>query len=225
MPSSLRVMLVGATGLVGGHCLTQLLADDTFTEVVVPSRRALPLEHPKLTVQILDFAKLREHPELFQVDMVICCLGTTRRKAGSRSAFRQVDYGYTRDVAELAMQQRVRCFILVSALGANSQSTFFYNRIKGRAEWAVRTLSFRTVHLVRPSLLLGKRRERRRREGLARWWLRLLSPVLLGPLRRFRPVEAERVAGLLVHLARSEELGQHVHYPSQHNGAVRERRG
>ena len=160
-PAGIRVVLAGATGLVGGHCLTQLLADDSLAQVTVIARRTLQLTHPKLTVQVVDFDHLREQARLPKADAVLCSLGTTHRAAGSPEAFAKVDHIYVAELARLAAAQGIPRFILVSAVGADPASPVFYQRVKGRAEAAVSDMHFKAVHLLRPALLLGAHPEPR----------------------------------------------------------------
>ncbi len=210
--AGIRVLLAGATGLVGGHCLSALLADDAFSQVMVFSRRPLAQSHPKLTVQTLDFDRLRDHAGLVQADAVLCCLGTTHRAAGSPEAFAKVDHIYVAELARLAAARGAAKFILVSAVGADSDSPVFYYRVKGRAEAAVSELHFKAVHLLRPSLLLGEHPEPRPAED----WSKKLAPFwslfAWGPFSRYRPVPAEEVAARMVELAKSAAEGTHIHY-------------
>ena len=210
--AGIRVLLAGATGLVGGHCLSALLADDAFSQVTVFSRRPLTQTHPKLTVQILDFERLRDYTGLVQTDAVLCCLGTTHRAAGSPEAFAKVDHIYVAEPARLAAARGASRFILVSAVGADPASPVFYHRVKGRAEAAVSELHFKAVHLLRPSLLLGEHPEPRPAED----WSKKLAPFwslfAWGPLSRYRLVPAEVVAARMVELAKGTEEGVHIHY-------------
>jgi uncharacterized protein YbjT (DUF2867 family) len=151
---------------------------------------------------------------LCQVDTVFCCLGTTLKDAGTRAAFEKVDYGYVRQLAELAAAGGASKFLLVSAFGAHPRSPVFYSRVKGRAEAAVGHLPFRSVYILRPSMLLGPRHEPRRNEELLVPVAKMAKPLLLGPLRRLRPVAAETVAAMMVELARGDAPGIHIHYPS-----------
>jgi uncharacterized protein YbjT (DUF2867 family) len=200
-------LVLGATGLVGGHCVDLLLAERTYGSVRVVGRRALARDHPKFEQHVLDLGRMRERPELFRVDDVFCCLGTTIRKAGSPEAFRQVDVEYPATAAALALDAGADQFLLVSSVGADATSRIFYNRSKGETEVGVRRLPFRAVWIVRPSLLLGKREEVRPLERLAEVILRPLTPLMRGPLERYRPVEASLVAAAMVTLALSEGTG------------------
>lgn len=208
----IRALLVGATGLVGGHCLGELLYDNDFSAVTVLARRPLEWIPPKLTVHVVDFDHLSDFAEAFNVDVVLCCLGTTHRAAGSPEAFVKVDHIYVAELARLAAARGAQRFVLVSAVGADPNSPVFYNRIKGRAEAAVSELPFKAVHILRPSLLLGQRWEPRAAEDLGKQFAPLWSWFLWGPLGRYRPVPAETVAARMVELAKSDQEGLHIHY-------------
>lgn len=209
MPSR-SALVLGATGLVGGHCLDLLLEDPAYTQVTVLARRALPREHPKLRQEVVDFDRLSEHADLVRADHVFCALGTTIRVAGSQEAFCRVDLEYPRRVAEIASANRAECFLLVSAMGADPGSRFFYNRVKGEAEEAVQSYPFPSVVILRPSLLLGERSERRLGERVAQGVMGPLSFLLLGPLRKYRPVEARAVARAMVRLANDGGRGVRI---------------
>jgi uncharacterized protein YbjT (DUF2867 family) len=208
----IRALLVGATGLVGGHCLGELLYDNDFSAVTVLTRRPLEWIPPKLTVHVVDFDHLSDFAGAFNVDVVLCCLGTTHRAAGSPEAFVKVDHIYVAELARLAAARGAQRFVLVSAVGADPNSPVFYNRIKGRAEAAVSELPFKAVHILRPSLLLGQRWEPRAAEDLGKQFASLWSWFLWGPLGRYRPVPAETVAARMVELAKSDQEGLHIHY-------------
>ena len=203
-------LVLGATGLVGGHCLELLLADDAWTRVTVIARRPSGRTNPKLVERVADFDRLDEQGDAFAADDVFCCLGTTIRKAGSQDAFRRVDHGYVVRAAELARKQRARQFLLVSALGADPGSRVFYNRVKGEAERDVSTQAFEGVALLRPSLLMGERAEHRRGEALAQKAAPILSPLLLGPFRKYRAVHGRTVARAMLRLAKEPVAGVRV---------------
>ena len=200
-PAGLRVVLAGATGLVGGHCLTRLLADGDVAQVTVIARRAPQPTDPKLTVQIVDFDHLREQARLPEADAVLCSLGTTHLAAGSPEAFAKVDHIYVAELARLAAARGIPRFILVSAVGADPASPVFYHRVKGRAEAAVGEL-----------LLLGEHPEPRPVED----WSKKLAPFWAifawGPFSHYRPTPAETVAARMVELAKSDQYGVQIHY-------------
>lgn len=199
------VLVLGATGLVGRECLRLLLDDPTVAHVVALARRPFPddVTSPKLRVAIVDFDRLVVCGELFAVDQVFCALGTTIKQAGSQDAFRRVDFEYPLAAAKLGVEHGARHFLLVSALGASAQSRIFYNRVKGQLEDALRTLPYRSVTIVRPSLLLGERSEFRLGEAIAKriGWL---APG------KYRPVTAKLVAEALVSAARDDVPGMRI---------------
>lgn len=203
-------LLLGATGLVGGHVLDQLLADPAYRRVTVLGRRPLARMDPKLDQRTADFDRLDEHAISFAVDHVFCCLGTTIAAAGSQEAFRRVDHDYVVESARLAAEHGARRYLLVTAAGANARSRIFYNRVKGQAEDAVRALPLESVVILRPSLLLGEREQERRSEALAQRVMPALNRVMVGPLRRYRPIQAATVARAMVRLAREAPGGVRV---------------
>lgn len=205
-PHTNRIALVaGATGLVGRECLRLLANDDNVEEARALARRPLPpeLAWPRVRECRMNFDHLHAHATQFQVDWVFCALGTTMHKAGSREAFRRVDYDYPLAIAKAALEHGASHFLLVSAIGANPGSRFFYNRVKGELEEAVRSLGYPSVTIARPSLLLGKRNERRPGEELARRVGWLLPP-------RWRPVPASQVASALVRAAHAPVFGVRI---------------
>lgn len=209
------VLLAGATGLVGQQALRQLLADPWVQEVRVLVRRdmtpaqllgdaaATQQGQHKLRVCVANFERLEAQAGWFAVDWVFCALGTTIRQAGSQAAFRQVDFSYPLQIAQLAKAQGARCFMLVSALGANARSRVFYSRVKGELEEAIGSIGFDHVAIARPSLLAGDRTEFRLGERIG---------LLLGPLipERYKPVQAHQVAAGLISSAKSGEPGSRV---------------
>lgn len=202
-------LLLGATGLVGGECLSLLLEEPRYATVFAPSRRPLGA-HPKLVGQSVDF----ETPPVLPAELaggdVFCCLGTTIAKAGSPASFRRVDYDYVLALARRASERGMRQFVLVSSLGADPRSKLLYPRVKGEAERDIAALPFESVHLLRPSLLLGKRGESRPAEAAVQALAPLLSWVLVGPLRKYRPIGAVVVAKAMLRLAAQAAPGVQI---------------
>lgn len=210
MSAGRSAVLLGATGLVGGRCLELLLADATYARVTVVGRRALPREHPKLEQRVVDFERLDGEADAFAGDDVFCCLGTTIRAAGSQEAFRRVDHDYPLAAARLASARGAKRFLLVTAMGADAGSRIFYNRVKGEVEAGVSALPFEGVALLRPSLILGERADRRPAEALAQRLAPALNPLLLGPLRKYRAIDAAAIARAMVRLAKEDFRGVRV---------------
>jgi len=205
-----RALVLGATGLVGGYCLKELLNSDEYGEIIVLARRSLPIEHKKLTVAVINFDQYALSTDRLEVDCVFCCLGTTIKKAGSRSAFRKVDYNYPLDFAVAVKAVGNPTFVIVTALGANNKSRIFYNRVKGEVEEALARLRFKSLIILRPSLLLGDREEVRFGEKLGTIIMPLIQPLFIGALKKYRPVSAEAVARAMVLYAGLNPTGIHI---------------
>ena len=204
-------LLVGATGLVGSHLLPRLLEDPRYARVVVLARRGLGVEHPKLDARTVEFHHLQETPELLRADDVYCCLGTTKKKAGSKANFKQVDLDYVETVARLARAAGAEQFLLVSSVDADPEAKTFYLRIKGLAEEAVDHLGYPRLHIFRPSLLLGRRRDHRALERLGQITAPLWNLFFLGNSRRYRGIAASRVADSMVAAAHRGSPGRTVY--------------
>lgn len=202
----MKLLVAGATGLVGGHVLAQALTDPRIDAVVAPARRALPA-HPKLLAPTVDFEALPEDAPWWRADAAISALGTTIRKAGSQEAFRRVDHGYQLAVARLAGRHGTPAFVLNSALGADPASRIFYNRVKGELERDLAGLDFASLTFVRPGLIGGERREVRPAERAALVLLSILGPVLP---RAWRINPAGRIAAALIEAAIAARPGTHV---------------
>ncbi|MGA6179624.1 NAD-dependent dehydratase [Stenotrophomonas sp. NPDC077421] len=203
----MKVMLAGATGLVGGQVLLQLLDDARCDAVVAPTRRPLEQSDPVLVNPVVDFERLPVDADWWAVDAVICALGTTIKQAGSSEAFARVDHDYPLQVATLAQAHGAHAFVLNSAMGADAGSRFFYNRVKGRLEQDLRGLGYPSLTLVRPGLIGGERAERRAGEHLASIVLGALGPVLP---RGWRINPAHTIAGEMLEAALSPRPGVHV---------------
>jgi uncharacterized protein YbjT (DUF2867 family) len=202
-------LLVGATGLVGGQLLTKLLHSPYYSKVTVLTRRALGIRNTKLNEVIFDF----DAPDasMIKADDIFCCLGTTIKKAGSREAFKKVDFEYPLRTAKHAKLNGATKYLIVTAMGADPKSSIFYNRVKGEIEQALRELHFPSLHILQPSLLLGERQEARLGEKTGEVLMTLLKPLMLGPLKKYRAIDSEKVANAMLALAKKPEEGVFVH--------------
>ena len=201
-----RLLLAGATGLVGEAALHRALASPRVRQVVAPTRRPLAA-HPKLFNPVVDFDALPADAEWWRVDAVACALGTTIRDAGSQQAFRRVDHDYPLAIARHAHAHGATTFALVSALGADAGSRVFYSRTKGEVEAAISGVGFASLTLLRPGLLGGARKQQRGGERLALRVMGALDRVLPA---RYRIVPAERVAEALLQAALDAPPGRHI---------------
>lgn len=205
MPAKTAI-LIGATGLVGSHCLQQLLASPAYGRVIAVSRRPIALQHEKLQrLEVGSFDNLGQALQGVRAYDAFCCLGTTIRQAGTKAEFHKVDYGYALEFAHRMRRNGARHFLLVSALGAQANSPVFYNRVKGLLEKEVAALGFARTSVFRPSLLLGPRAEQRRAEALGLRLSQWVTPLMVGPLRDLHPVSGAEVAAAMVACAQVKE--------------------
>lgn len=209
--SEKSALIAGATGLTGKELVKILLDQPAYDKITVLVRRPLDIEHPKLEQVKVDFNKLEDYKKFFEVDDVFCCLGTTIKKAGSQNAFRKVDYEFPATLGTLAKAAGVEKFLVISAMGADSRSNIFYNRVKGQLEDRLKKLELPALHIFRPSLLLGDRKEFRLGEKAASVIAPVLSPLLRGGMKKYRPIQAEQVARAMYAAAQSDSSGVAVH--------------
>lgn len=207
-----RALVFGSTGLVGSRLVEALLRDQGVAHVVTPVRR-LPLAPQPARVEALlvRFDELEAVAGSWAADQVFLCLGSTMKKAGSREAFRRVDLDYTIGAARIARSVGAEDAFLVSSTGADPSARSFYLRVKGEAENALREIPFHSVHVFRPSILTGQRHESRPAERAGIVLGGLMAPVMVGRLRRYRPVPAEAVARSMAVTAADPPEGYHVH--------------
>ena len=198
-------LIAGASGLTGSSLLKLILESEIYDQVKILVRKPLDKEHPALEQIIYDYEKPK--PEWLRADHVYCCLGTTIKKAGSKEAFRRVDHDYPLELARSAHHNGTTKFALVSAVGANSRSMFFYNRVKGQLEQDIRTIPFEALYIMQPSMLLGPRKERRLGEELGKTLMKPLSFLLPANMK---PVQASRVAAAMVEHMNGAGTGVHV---------------
>jgi uncharacterized protein YbjT (DUF2867 family) len=217
--AGLTAIVAGATGLVGGECLRQLLAERRYARVIAVVRRELgpAVTHGKLRVVVTDFDRLDAVQAQLRGDHAFCALGTTIRKAGSQARFRVVDHDYPLRFAEIVRANGAKHFSIVSALGASRSSSFFYSRVKGEVEDSLRKMDWPSLAILRPSVIAGERAESRPLERLGEQLLRLAPAT-------WRPVQARDIAAAMVATALREPRGVTViesrRIPSIAHGAV-----
>ena len=207
-----RAAILGASGLVGGHCLAAILERPQFGSVTALNRRELQVRnHPKLMPRVVDLWKLSPQ-DFFGVTDLFCATGTTIAKAGSQQEFRRIDYELPLHIAQIAANSGVQRLVLVSSVGANPDSTNFYLRTKGELERDLGQLGFQGLYIFRPSLLLGKRREVRLLEMIAMRFAPALDLVLWGTLKRYRAIPARIVGRAMVATAEEAKPGTFVYH-------------
>ncbi len=208
-------LIAGSTGLIGNELTKLLLKDDYYGKVKVAGRNNPGIEHPKLESIIINFDSLPDYKEQLLANDVFCCLGTTMKKAKSREAFYKVDYTFPFELAKVAESFSAEQFLLVTAMGASKNSRIYYNSVKGQVEESISAMEFESIHIFRPSLLLGKRQELRLGESIGQIIARLIDPVMVGPLNKYRAVKASAVANAMLSIAKAGEKGVYYYENDQ----------
>jgi uncharacterized protein YbjT (DUF2867 family) len=210
----LTAVVLGATGLIGEQLVQQLLNDPAFSKVRILVRRPVQLSHPKLEVQLTDFGNLVEYQKkLGQGDCIFCCIGTTNKKVkGDKNLYRTIDYDIPVNAGTIGKVAGFAKYLLVSSVGANAASATFYLRLKGEVEQPLSAMNFRSFHVFRPSMLVGKRKEVRPGEIAGMAIMKVLSLLLVGGLKKYRAIEASTVARAMVVAAKADDEGMIVHH-------------
>lgn len=202
-------LIVGSTGLVGGHLLRMLLEEEAYRQVTALVRRPLEITHPRLNTVICELDRPETYAAHVPVDDVFCCLGTTIRKAGSQEAFRKVDYEYPVAVARAS---RAGQYLIVTAVGGDAKSSIFYNRVKGEVEAALQQMAFpRGLKIFRPSMILGDRDESRPAERVVKAIMGSTAGLFVGGLKRYRAIDAKVIARAMVNAALREPDGTQIY--------------
>ena len=191
-------LLFGSSGLVGGHLLNQLIKDTNYSKIKLFVRSIPEISDPKVEIIKTDFNNLQNHKEDIKGDDCFFCIGTTKQNSPNKDEYRRIELDVPKEIAQIAKSNLVKSFIFVSALYANSKSSGDYVRFKGLVEEELKELNFPKLGIMRPSFLMGDRKEKRVGEKIGIFVFKLLSPLLLGPLKKMRPIHSETVAKAMI---------------------------
>lgn len=200
-------LLAGSTGLIGNQLLRLLLEAPQYDKVIALTRREITA-HPKLVQVKVELENIAEKVGSLVADDIFCCLGTTMEKAGSKEEFYKVDFEYPHLLAKATHLNGARQYMLTSSLGANKKSSFYYNKVKGEIEEAVCAIGFETVHIFRPSLLLGPRSEKRSGEVAAKLFYKVFGFLIPG---KYKAIESAKVAAAMIYFASQNKSGNFIH--------------
>ena len=203
-------IIVGSTGLVGNYLLTHLLENDNFSSVKIFVRKPRAINHPKLTEIITDFGNLGTVKEEFDADVVFSCLGSTRKKTPNLEDYYKVDFFYPKWVAEIAKENGLKQFHLVSSIGADSNSRNYYLKMKGKTEDAIMQQHIETTCIYRPALITGSRDEKRPGEYAGKLLFKIIDPFLFGKLKKYKSISAEDIAKAMIRQSLKETTGKHI---------------
>ncbi|QEK52560.1 NAD(P)H-binding protein [Pedobacter aquae] len=208
-----KAIIIGASGLIGSELLSVLLHEPAYTEVITLVRKSLNTYHPKLKEIITDFSNLSEIKEHIKADVIFSCIGTTRAKTPDLSNYRKIDHDIPIEIGKIAVENQVKQYHLVSALGANAQSSNFYSKIKGETEDDLKALNIPAIHIYQPSLLRGERKEKRVGEKIALVLMQAIDPLLVGSLKKYRSIKTSVIALAMYQQSLKEDQGIFT-YPS-----------
>ncbi|MDB9923598.1 NAD(P)H-binding protein [Candidatus Pelagibacter sp.] len=194
-------LLFGSSGLIGGHLLNQLIKDNKYSKIKLFIRTDPEISDPKVEVIKTNFNNLQNHKEDIKGDDCFFCIGTTKQNSPDKDDYRKVELEVPKEIAQIAKSNLVNSFIFVSALYANPKSSGNYVRFKGLVEEELKSLNFTKLGIMRPSFLMGDRKEKRVGEKIGIFVFKLLSPLLLGPLKKMRPIHSEKVAKAMIRAA------------------------
>lgn len=197
-------VIIGATGLVGKYLLDFLLDDPYYSSVVAFTRSPLNRDHPKLEYFQTDFSSIAGLQNSIRGDDLFCCVGTTRKKARNMQNYRFVDYDIPVEFATIAKKNGFTGIYCISSLGANPDSLSFYLRLKGEMEQAILQLGFKKTAFLRPSLIIGKREEKRIMEDVAVKFFRFSRFLFFGKMKKYKPVKAVSIARAMLEIAKSD---------------------
>lgn len=194
-------ILLGASGGVGSELLKLLLADDRYEKVKLFSRSKSDINHAKIEDYVIDLFELEKYKDVFTADEVYCCIGTTKAKTPDKETYKKIDFGIPATAAKLAKENGISTFLVISAIGADADSSIFYNRIKGEMQDAVLDEGIAKTHILQPSLIVAHRKDNRVMEKIAEGFMWLLNPLLVGNAAKYKSIKAETIARALIKLA------------------------
>lgn len=194
---SKTALVFGASGLTGKLLTEQLINDPGYNKVVVFVRKKISTLNTRVEQVIFNPADFSGIDNKMNGHHVYCCIGTTRAKAGSKKAFFKIDHDLVEKIAQSASKHKAESFIVVSSIGAAANSGNFYLRTKGLMEQSIKTFSFNNISIVRPSMLLGMRGESRFLEDVGKGLIKIISPVMVGKFRKYRPIHVSDVAKVM----------------------------
>ena len=197
-------LLFGASGLVGSHLLNQLISNNNYSKIKLFVRSAIDLNDPKIEIIQTDFNNLENHREDIKGDDCFFCIGTTKKNSPDKNEYKRVELEVPKQIAQIAKSNFVNSFVFVSSGYADPKSSVDYLKFKGEVEEELKKLNFIKLGVMRPSFLLGDRKEKRVGEKIGIFVFKLISPLLLGPLKKMKPIHSEIVARLMIKVANED---------------------
>lgn len=210
-------IIIGATGLTGGILLEKLLKDASFEKIKLFSRSSVKINSPNIEEHLIDMFQLEDYSEVFKADVVFCCIGTTKANTPDKETYKKIDYGIPVSAAKLSKQNGIKTFITISAMGADANSSVFYNKTKGEMQRDVLKQNIENTYILQPSLIVGDRNENRLGEEVATFFMKTFGFLIP---KKYKMIKAETIAEAMLVLAKegfskqqitSEEIKQIAH--------------
>ena len=197
-------LVFGSSGLVGGHLLSQLIENDDYNKIKIFVRSVPEINDPKVEIIKTDFNNLENHKEDIKGDDCFFCIGTTKQNSPDKSEYRRVELDVPKQIAQIAKSNSVNSFVFVSSCYADPKSSGDYLKFKGEVEEELKRLNFSKLGIMRPSFLLGDRKEKRIGEKIGIFVFKLLSPLFLGPLKKMKPIHSATVAKAMIAITQND---------------------
>ena len=197
-------LLFGASGLVGNHLLNQLISNNNYSKVKLFVRSTINISDPKIEIIKTYFNNLESHREDIKGDDCFFCIGTTKQNSPDKNEYRRVELEVPKQIAQIAKSNLVNSFVFVSSGYADPKSSGDYLKFKGEVEEELKRLNFPKLGIVRPSFLLGDRKEKRIGEKIGIFVFKLLSPLFLGPLKKMKPIHSATVAKAMIAITQND---------------------
>ena len=197
-------LLFGASGLVGNHLLNQLISNNNYSNIKLFVRSSIDISDPKIEIIQTDFNNLENHREDIKGDDCFFCIGTTKQNSPDKSEYRRVELEVPKQIAQIAKSNLVNSFVFVSSGYADPKSSGDYLRFKGEVEEELKRLNFPKLGIMRPSFLLGDRKEKRIGEKIGIFVFKLLSPLFVGPLKKMKPIHSATVAKSMIAISQND---------------------
>lgn len=204
-------LIIGSTGLIGSQLLEILLRSTEYSKVITFVKRDSGIQHPKLKQYLIDFDNPQDYEKLILGDDFFCTIGTTIKNAGSQEDFKKVDFDYPETFATIAMQNKIKQFLIISSIGADANSGNFYLKTKGEIQDFLKACNFKSVSVLQPSLLIGNRKEFRLGEKIGAFFTNLFSFAFVGNIRKYKPIQSEAVAKAMFDIAQKNKPGFNIY--------------
>jgi uncharacterized protein YbjT (DUF2867 family) len=201
-------IILGATGLTGSILLKKLMNDQRYETIKLFSRKKIEGLPKKVTQYIGDVLTLQNFKEEFKADEVFCCIGTTAKKTPNKETYKKIDFGIPATAAKLSKENNINTFLVISALGANEKSAVFYNKTKGQMQQEVLKQNIPNTFILQPSIIDGNRNETRIGEKIGLIIFKLIQPLFIGPLKKYKVIKAEEIAQAMLNLANTKTINK-----------------